>query len=834
MTSMSSTGQPPSSVVASRSIISQCPIAFPCVRKSLSAAGNTVKPILRPQRPLIGAICAVSLFFLTRMQGGSCLFSALAILARLGRFPLDNGWARFMEDSVLFLDDEPASASAQPAWRILTVDDDVDFQRATAFALSDMEILGQPIELQQAFSYREAAMLLAEQKDIALILLDVVMESDDAGLRLVRTLREVIGNAEVRVVLLTGEPGMAPVQEVMSQYDINDYWSKSELTAERLRTVLTVGVRGYSQLHATARARRGLQMIVESSNALSCSKNTRELSARILAEIASLLDLQAEGIVCVRAKESEPGAPSNAHIVSASGRFYPSIDGDLDSLDDEAVAGALRCSLQRQSTLRFDDCTVLFFPRFQAGADYACYVATERTLDDTELELLEVFSASISRGLYNVALFSRLEEMAYQDDLLKIPNRNALIRMLDMTLNGAAKADRVLVLIDIDNFSGANTAFGTGYGDFILGLVAKKLRDAFDNNVLIARVRDDLFAILGPEEQVQAQRIVALFRRQSRPYELGQVHSLSSVTLHLRDFDDTASVALQEARLTLKQAKQLGHDQHVVHDRQLQSAHAESFRLLLALRDALASDRITVELQPQVDLLTGAVTGVEALARWYQPDGKSIPPLQFIPLAEATGYILPLGELLMRLSLQAAKRLEQAGHGGIRVAINVSAAQLLQRDFIERFTRHLQSSGVRPEQVELEITESVAMRSFELVCEQLLALRRMGVTVAIDDFGTGFSSLSYLRLLPADRLKIDRSFVQELGTLDDGKLIAEAVIQIAARVGMRVIAEGVESHEQADWLLSHGCIEAQGYLLARPMPLAHLLSWLDRRAEAQG
>ena len=737
-----------------------------------------------------------------------------------------------MDDQLVFLDDESSGNGSQQTWRILTVDDDIGFQRATAFALGEMEVLGRRIEVQQAFSYRDAAMLLAEEQDIALVLLDVVMETEDAGLRLVKTLREVIGNAEIRIVMLTGEPGMAPAQSVMSDYDVNDYWTKSELTAERLRTVLTAGVRSYSQLKATARARRGLQMIVESSNALFCSKSTKELSAKILSEIASLLELEAEGIVCVKAKETEPGALPCAHIVSASGRFYPAVDGDLESLQDDAVAGALRLSLQKQCTLRFDDCTVLFFPRFQAGADYACYVATERTLDDTELELLEVFSASISRGLYNVALFSRLEEMAYQDDLLRIPNRNALIRMLDMTLRSPNRDDRVLVLIDIDNFSGANTAFGTGYGDFILGVVADKLRESFDGNVLVARVRDDLFAILGPQEQVRAEDIVALFRHPNRPYELGQVHSLSSVTLYLRDFDDTASVALQEARLALKQAKQLGHDQHVVHDRQLQSAHAESFRMLLALRDAVAGDQISVELQPQVDLRTGRVTGVETLARWYQPDGSLTPPLNFIPLAEQTGYILPLGDLLMRLSLQAARQLAEAGHGEIRVAINVSATQLLQRDFVERFTHHLDVAQVSPRQIELEITESVAMRSFEQVCEQLLALRQMGVTVAIDDFGTGFSSLSYLRLLPADRLKIDRSFVQEVAMVDDGRSIAEAIIQIAGRVGMAVIAEGVENETQRQWLQQHGCHEAQGYLFARSLPLAELLGWLGSRTYA--
>ncbi|MGE8362380.1 putative bifunctional diguanylate cyclase/phosphodiesterase [Pseudomonas sp.] len=733
-----------------------------------------------------------------------------------------------MDDTLRFLDDDSTTFSDKPVWRVLAVDDDADFQRATAFGLNGLEVLGGRIELLQAYSYREASRLLAEQQDIALILLDVVMETEDAGLRLVKALRDVIGNAESRVVLLTGEPGMAPVREVMRDYDINDYWTKSELTAERLLTVLTAAIRSYSQLKAVARARRGLQMIVESSNALFCSRNTRELSAKILSEIASLLDLQAEGIVCVRAEEGNAdGGEPDARIVSASGRFYRAIDETLDQLDNHDVADALRRCLREQQTLRLSNCTVLFFPRFQAGADYACYVATERPLDDTELELLKVFSASISRGLYNVSLFSRLEEMAYQDDLLKIPNRNALIRMLEMTLRDSSKDDRVLVLIDIDNFSGANMAFGTGYGDFILGLVAKKLREAFDSNVLIARVRDDLFAILGPESQVRAPDIVALFRSNNRPYELGQVHSFSSTTMRLADFHGSAGVALQDARLALKQAKLQGHDQHTFYDPQLLGEHAESFRMLLALRDAVEAGRISIELQPQIDLRSRKVTGVEALARWQQADGRWVPPLKFIPLAEATGYILPLGDLLMRLALQAAKKLADAGFAHIRMAVNVSAPQLLQHDFIERFTGHLEAAGVSARQVEVEITESVAMRTFDTVCEKLNALREMGVTVAIDDFGTGFSSLSYLRQLPADRLKIDRSFVVEIGELGDQQMIADAVIQIAARVGMQVIAEGVETQQQAAWVLQHGCFDAQGYLFAKPMPLKELLGWLE-------
>jgi diguanylate cyclase (GGDEF)-like protein len=735
-------------------------------------------------------------------------------------------WAGFMEELKTFAFCEPLE-SVPAVWHVLAVDDDPDFQDAMAFALADLELLGAPVNLMQAMSYREAAMILGERRDVAVVLLDVVMETEDAGFRLVRTLREVIGNAEIRIIMLTGEPGMAPARAVMQDCDINDYWTKSELSTERLTTVLTAAFRSYSQLRSVSRARRGLHTIVESSNALFTSKDTHELSAKILTEIASLLEVKTEGIVCVRMENSGTGADI-LRIISANGRFYRNVGDQVDALEQQSVIERLKRSLQEQQSLRFDDGAVLLFPMLQAGADYACYVATGRPLDDTEMELLRVFSASISHGFYNVSLFSRLEQMAYQDDLLKIPNRNALIRTLDMLLRSEARADHVLMLIDIDNFSGANTAFGSGYGDFILGLVASRLRDHFPANVLVARVKDDLFAVVGPRSVVNAGDVVALFKRQDRPYELGQVYSLSTVLLSLAEFTGDAKLALQSAQLTLKDNKRHGQDRHSVHDPKLLQHHAASYRMLLALRDAAAAGGISIELQPQIDMVTRRVIGVEALARWRMPDGTSVSPGQFIPLAEATGYILPLGDLLMRLTMECANRLERSGYGGLRVAVNVSSMQLLQPDFLSRFADHMRAHEVPPHQIEIEITESVAMGSFDAIFPQLQQLREMGVAVSIDDFGTGFSSLNYLRQFPADRLKIDRSFIDEIGRVPEAKLIAGAVIEIASRVGMAVIAEGVEEHHQLEWLRDNACSEVQGYLIARPMPADRLIEWLDQ------
>lgn len=738
-----------------------------------------------------------------------------------------------MDGQFAFSEEQHSDTARDDVWRVLAVDGDDDFQRATAFVCRDIELLGSRVELIQAFSCSEAEQLLANHKDIALVMFDVVMESEDAILRLIRYLREEIDNSHTRVVLLAAEPGRMLAPELMRNYDINDCWSKSELNAERLQNILTAAVRGYAQLRSVAKARRGLQMIIESSNTLFTCKSQAELADKVIAEISRLLNQTIDAMVCLRLDGSAISVPIDARVLGASGCYSGYLNINLSDLAEPVVVPTLQQCFCTQQTQGVPGGAVIFLPRLQAGADYVCYIRCERDLDETELELLTVFSASISRCFFNVALFSRLENMAYQDDLLNIPNRNALIRTLDMTLHSPGMAKQVLVLIDIDNFSGANTAFGTGYGDFILGLVAKRLRDAFGREVFVARVRDDVFAILGPHKHVCAAEIVALFRKHKRPYELGQVNSLSSVTMHLRDFSGSARVALQDALLTLKQAKRLGHDQHSVYDPGLQSAHAESYRLLLALRDAVEAGHISVVLQPQIDLLTHRVTGVEALARWYKADGSMVPPLSFIPLAEATGYILPLGDLLMRLSLRAAKQLADAGYSHIRVAVNVSAPQLLQHDFIDRFSSHLHMTGVLPEQIEVEITESVAMRSFDIVCEKLSALRAMGVEVAIDDFGTGFSSLSYLQLLPADRLKIDRSFVMEIGSTSDQQMIAEAVIQIASRVGMQVIAEGVETQEQADWMLQHGCPQAQGYLFAKPMECSELLVWLAKLPASQ-
>lgn len=727
---------------------------------------------------------------------------------------------------VVFLpeDTEPSTSPREScAWRVLAVDDDPAFQRATSFALSGMRVLGRPIELLQAYSHAEAARLLAAERDIAVMLLDVVMETDDAGLRLARAVREVLGNAELRIVLVTGQPGLAPVREVMEQYDINDYWSKPELGVERLHTLLTANTRAWEQLRTVARARRGLQLIVEATNVLVGARNLRDFSARTIAELASVLGVPPEGLVCVHRTRDD--APDEGTVIGAAGQFASAIGQSLDLLQQEGPRAAIRRCLTDRHTRIEADCMVLYFPAELAGDEYAAWVQIERPLDETEQELLRVFALNIGSGLHNVALVSRLDELAYRDSLLALPNRNALLRALEAALDSANGRDSALLLIDIDDFSGINLALGPHYGDQLLKRVAARLRQTLDPTVLLARLGSDTFAVFGSRALIDIHAISAALGAGT---EAGAVDcTVGTALLPLAQFNGSAADALTSARLLLKQAKQRGCSQHLAWLPELQAAAGRRFELLQALREALTQGAIGIELQPQVELESGMVVGVEALARWHLADGSTIPPDAFIPLAEATGLIVPLGEHVLRLSCEAAARLCAAGFAHVRVAVNVSGVQMERMDVVASIERQLAATGISARQLEVEVTESTAMEGFMAVRDVLDRLRRLGVSVAIDDFGTGFSSLAHLRRLPTDLLKIDRSFIQEIDLGASRSALADLVIRLAGRLDLKTIAEGIETREQAEWLRDHGCELGQGWLFARSLPLDVLLEWLQ-------
>ncbi|MGR9114585.1 MAG: bifunctional diguanylate cyclase/phosphodiesterase [Gammaproteobacteria bacterium] len=751
---------------------------------------------------------------------------------------LSGGEQDFSNDLFEFHPESAGRTKSQlPPWHILTVDDDRDFQSTTAFALEDIEILGRPISLKQVYSMAEASTVLAAERSFGVILLDVVMETDNAGLRLVKAIREVLGNAEIRIVLLTGQPGLAPVGDVMSNYDINEYCTKSELTSSRLLSILTSELRTYDQLKTISTSRRGLQLIVESSNRLLNQHELIPYCDAALTEIALLLGLDPEGVVCVRVNQvygqsKDSTSIEQIVIVGAAGKLRSFIGQSIHNLPDSKITESLLRAIRARSNLELDDATILFFAKENSGSDFVIYLPTGRALQDTERQLLQVFATNISGGLQNVALFSRLDRLAYSDNLLGIPNKNALVRAIDHALLAKNRSQLILLFVDLDNFSGTNHTFGTALGDALLRQFSDRLCVTMPPPTFVARIGNDVFGILGERKIVSVESVRSAL---DTPFDIvGTPHLMTACTATVTlDFvEGNASDAIRLVRLALKEAKRQGPGSSQIYSKSLESDAVNRFQVLHNLQQALDRGQLFLVYQPKIELASGCVVGVEALIRW-DCRGKLIPPDEFIPIAEASTLIHYIGLMVLEEVCGAIKALKACDLEPVTFCVNVSGKQFSDPNLIASILSLLEKHEVSPARIELEVTETAMMKSFDTVSAALRTFRNAGGEVAIDDFGTGYSSLKYLQELPADTLKIDRAFISEIVSIQDGGSIALMIIQLARNLGLKVIAEGVETETQDGWLRKYNCDLGQGWHYGRPMPLDTLIEWLRERGQGR-
>lgn len=739
------------------------------------------------------------------------------------------------DDHVSFVEEEgmpEESGNQAESWTILIVDDDEDVHQATEFALRDTVILGRRLHFLHAYSGQEAFTVMQQHTGVAVVLLDVVMETEDAGLRMVGRIRDELGQRGVRIILRTGQPGYAPEIEAISRYDINDYKTKAELTRNKLYTTITAAVRSFHQIQCLDASRRGLELIIDSANRFIAEQGVQAFAAGVITQIAGLLGISPDGLICARIRRPDDLAPGHTEqandyvVLAAAGRYQGLVNQRLGNIGNPRVSEVLMQTLQtRKSQVSRHDLT-LFFPG-KNGRDFAAYIESEHAIREVDRHLLEVFCANIAICGDNVELVARLRETAYVDGLTRLPNRAAFIDAVDQ-LGGEERKGHVVVLVDIDQFSETIDMLGYRYGDTLLAAVAERMRGALPADVYVARVGGDVFAVFGAEDVANPGVLREILLD---PFEIeGGLQTVSISLGFVRTDGEAASGAdlLRNASIALKRAKTDGVGREAYYTQEVATETRERVRLLQQLRGAFDTQSLFVAYQPQVDLDSGGVIGLEALLRWRTPDGRFVPPDQFIPVAEQSGLIVNLGAWVLRTSLRAGRSLHDAG-SKLRMAVNVSALQFRHPDFLATVDQALSDSGFPASALELEITESVAMFGKTEVAERMHALRERGIAVAIDDFGTGFSSLSYLDSLPAACLKIDRSFVNALGSNESGARIAEMVIELGRTLGMRVLAEGVETTEQAQRLRALGCDEAQGWLYAKAMPLDELSQWLRHR-----
>lgn len=443
---------------------------------------------------------------------------------------------------------------------------------------------------------------------------------------------------------------------------------------------------------------------------------------------------------------------------------------------------------------------------------------------------ISVFNDVTDRKRYEAAL----EHQANHDSLTGLPNRNLLQDRLNHAIALAHRGGEKLavLVLDLDQFKRVNDGLGHNVGDVLLQKVATRMRDCVRDSDTVARLGGDEFMILTAEVNDErsiarvAQKILKQFERKITINRHDIIASASiGIAIYPRDGEDGDEL-FRNADTAMYRAKELGRNGFQFYSSDMNNRMRERLNIEQSLREALARRELSLWYQPKLGLLSGQVLSAEALIRWHHPHKGIISPGEFIPVAEETGLILPIGAWVIEEATRQISQWRGQEQREVRVAINISAYQFSHDRLAEQVTQALDSLSLRPELLTIEVTETAIMTQMEVTVRQLQALRDKGVLVALDDFGTGYSSLTYLKHFPIDILKIDRSFVMDITKDVQSGAIVETIINLAHNLNMRVVAEGVETQEQLEFLQAHGCDEIQGYLFSKPLPAKEFMTFL--------
>ena len=469
------------------------------------------------------------------------------------------------------------------------------------------------------------------------------------------------------------------------------------------------------------------------------------------------------------------------------------------------------------------------------GERAAAMTALEAARRDAEAKERQARQAAEAAAQSNSALLheinrrvetqSRLAHLATHDPLTGLANRALLVEQLERAIETARRAEHSIALLylDLDHFKDVNDTLGHAAGDGLLRTVSQRLEGCLRGDAMVARMGGDEFALFVSDLDAAgasslAQRIIAAL---ADPIATAGHRVFVGVSIGVTicpDDGDQVGTLLSNGDIAMYRAKQEGRNCFQLFDRTLNDTVRRRATLEQALHEAVPLEQVALAYQPQVELATGRIVGVEALLRWTHPNHGAVLPEEFVPIAERSGLINNLGGWVLHESCRQLVAWGQAGLPPVRVAVNLATAQFRGSDVPRLVAEVLDATGLPPAQLELEITETGVMQDMRDAAEVLRGLAALGVTLAIDDFGTGYSSLSYLRKLPVDRIKIDRSFVSDVVDNEDAAAVARAMVGLAHTLRFSVVAEGVETAAQEQFIRDTGCAYGQGFLYGRPMP----------------
>lgn len=431
-----------------------------------------------------------------------------------------------------------------------------------------------------------------------------------------------------------------------------------------------------------------------------------------------------------------------------------------------------------------------------------------------------------------------LKKLVGRDSLTNLPNRLLFKERLDEALSIARKSGRKLavIFIDMDRFKSINDMFGHAIGDMILKEAARRLQNSAGKDCTLCRIGGDEFILLMPEIMVAEDAAGAcqrILNAMQRPYEISgyklEITTSMGIAMYPDDSDSGESL-LKNSDIAMYHAKGLGKNNYQFFSPLMNGPALKKLTMENKLRGALRNGEFMLYYQPQVDINSREVIGMEALIRWKNPELGFVPPDEFIPLAEETGLIVQLGEWVLRTACAQNKAWQDLGYRPIPVSVNISVCQFLRQGFIKSIVSALDQTGLHPQWLELEITESIIIKDIELTNSLLDTLNNLGIKVSLDDFGTGFSSLGYLKNFKIDTLKIDSSFIKDIEHSDADAAIVSTIITLARNLKLNVVAEGVENKDQLRYLEEQGCDKIQGYFFSRPLPPQECVGFLKKEA----
>jgi diguanylate cyclase (GGDEF)-like protein/PAS domain S-box-containing protein len=610
---------------------------------------------------------------------------------------------------------------------------------------------------------------------------------------------ELLSSApHIPILILSGTETECIARQAVEQ-GAHDYMLKNQLEEFRLKRVIR------SMIALKSKEDAAIQQLERADVILSCTGDALLISdvagfVRHLNEPAEFLT----GWTCEEAR----------------GRSLDEVFQTIDSISRQAVGNPLAtAAVDKKYVPLCSNCVLVQRHGFEVAIEGSAAYTRDRVGNiNGSIFVFNDISAARAKSL-------ELSHLAQHDFLTDLPNRVLLNDRITQAISFAARYSKQLAVmfLDLDGFKRINDSLGHTSGDKLLQLVASRLVACVRRSDTVSRLGGDEFVVL--LYQVEHAEDAAFISKKilsslAEPFSIEQKHLDISASIGVSTYPgdgQDAETLLQKADTAMYAAKKLGRNNCQFFRAEMQARLLERQSLEGSLRHALSRNEFTLHYQPKISLKTGEITGVEALLRWKHPTRGLISPLQFVPIAEETGLIVPIGQWVLLQACRQARAWMNAGLPPVRMAVNVSAAEFMAKDFLSGVRAALISTGVDPHNLELELTETVLMQDAESAVRILHALKAIGVQLAVDDFGIGYSSFSYLQRFPLDALKIDRTFINEISAAGESATILSAMIDIGLSLKHRVIAEGVETAEQLHFLQKKGCSEGQGYFFCHPV-----------------